>query len=164
VLFPYFLFVFISIVSFLYPVSASSNDFIGKVVKIVDGDTFDVQTESEKIRIRFYGIDCPEKDQPYGLRAKEIAMNLASGRKVVIRKRGRGIGKFGRTIGDVILPDGKNMSHMLVQAGACWWYQKYAPGDEELKKLENEARNGKSGLWNKDNPVPPWIWRKRRRQ
>ncbi len=129
---------------------------------MVDGDTLDVQTESRKVRIRFHGIDCPEKDQPYGLKAKVIATTLASGKIVTIRKRGRGIGKFGRTIGDVILPDGKNMNQILVQAGACWWFKRYAPDDETLSDLEAEARAKIRGFWAEPNPMPPWKWRKER--
>ncbi len=36
--------------------------FTGKVIKVVDGDTIDVLTDDkEKIRIRFSGIDTPER-------------------------------------------------------------------------------------------------------
>ena len=56
-------------------------------------------------------------------------------------------GKDKRTIADVILPDGTNVNHTLVKDGWCWWYRKYAPGDQELEHLEAEVREGKKGLW-----------------
>ncbi len=35
----------------------------GKVVRIIDGDTYDLLLkDNEKIRIRMYGIDAPEKE------------------------------------------------------------------------------------------------------
>ena len=37
--------------------------------------------------------------------------------------------KYKRTIGDVILPEGINVNHMLVKEGWCGWYRKYAPGE-----------------------------------
>ena len=38
-----------------------------KVIKTVDGDTIDVLTEDKKtIRLRFNGIDTPERGQPFG--------------------------------------------------------------------------------------------------
>jgi len=29
-----------------------------------------------------------------------------------------------------------------------------------VEGLENEARDGKKGLWADPHPVPPWEWRK----
>ena len=44
-----------------------ADEFTGKVIKVVDGDTIDVLTDDkEKLRIRFSGIDTPERGQPYG--------------------------------------------------------------------------------------------------
>jgi len=39
-----------------------------------------------------------------------------------------GLDKYGRTLADVILPDGTNVNHALVKDGWCWWYRKYASG------------------------------------
>jgi hypothetical protein len=45
----------------------------------------------------------------------------------------------GRTIADVLLPNGTNVNYQLVKDGWCWWYKRYAPGDAELERLETEA-------------------------
>ena len=71
--------------------------------------------------------------------------------------------KYGRTLDDVLLPDGTNVNHALVKEGWCWWYRKYAPGNSELEKLEKDARDAKKGLWGDPHPVPPWEWRRRSR-
>ena len=34
---------------------------IGKVIKVYDGDTITILVDGEKEKIRFYGIDAPEK-------------------------------------------------------------------------------------------------------
>ncbi len=52
----------------------------------------------------------------------------------------------GRTIGEVILPDGRVLNRELVKAGFAWWYRRYAPNDETLAQLEREARRTKRGL------------------
>ena len=62
-------------------------------------------------------------------------------------------------MGEVLLPDGRNLNHELVRAGFAWWYRKYAPEDETLKQLEQEARAAKRGLWVDAKPIPPWQWR-----
>jgi endonuclease YncB( thermonuclease family) len=58
----------------------------------------------------------------------------------------------------VLLFNGTNVNHELVKDGWCLWYRKYAPGDTELEGLENEAREGRKGLWADPQPVPPWEW------
>jgi len=40
---------------------------------------------------------------------------------------------YGRTIADVLLPDGTNVNHTLVKDAWCWWYRKYALGDTVLE-------------------------------
>ncbi|MDE3040011.1 MAG: thermonuclease family protein [Nitrospirota bacterium] len=66
-------------------------------------------------------------------------------------------------IGVVILPDGINVNHHVAKEGLCWWSRKYAPGDMVVEGLETEAREGRKGLWDDPQPVPPWEWRKIKR-
>ena len=68
--------------------------------------------------------------------------------------------KYGRTIGDVILEDGRNLNQELVEAGYAWWFFKYSD-DEQLGILEVQAKIAKMGLWAGKNPIPPWIFRHR---
>lgn len=136
--------------------------FQAKVIHIADGDTISVLTESyQQIKIRLNGIDCPEKAQAYGNKAKQFTNDLIHGEKVTIQAYGQD--KYGRTIGDVILDNGRNLNQELVKAGYAWWYRKYAPGNLELEKLEREAREGGLGLWQDTNPVPPWAFRNLKR-
>ncbi len=74
-----------------------------------------------------------------------------------------GTDKYGRTLADVLLPDGTNVNHELVKDGWWWWYRKYAPLDTELESLEKAARETKKGLWVDPAPIPPWVYRKARR-
>ncbi len=70
--------------------------------------------------------------------------------------------RYGQTVGEVILPDGRVLNHELVRAGLAWWYRRYAPDDAALERLEQKARAAKRGLWADAEPVPPWAWRRRR--
>ena len=103
------------------------------------------------------GIDCPEKRQAFGNRAKQFAPALVFGKTVTVSVLD--VDRYGRTVGEVILPDGRVLNHELVRAGLAWWYRKYAPDDDTLKQLEAEARQAKRGLWVEPNPMPPWAWR-----
>jgi len=136
-------------------------EFTGEVVSVLDGDTIEVLHNQHPERIRLSGIDCPEKGQAFGQKAKQAASALAFGKNVTIQTHGKD--KYKRTLGDVILPDGTNVNQELVKQGWCWWYKKYAPGDTVLEGLEKAARESRKGLWVDPHPVPPWEWRKRSR-
>jgi len=141
------------------PPQLPSIQFSGKVVGVSDGDTITVLHNGVGERIRIYGIDCPEKRQAFGSRAKQATSELVFGKEVTVMPHG--LDKYKRTIGDVKLLDGRMLNQELVREGMCWWYRKYAPTDTTLEKLEVGARAAKRGLWVELNPVPPWEWRHR---
>ena len=147
--------------TWLIPTSVFAADYTGRVVGVLDGDTIEVLHNQRPERIRLSGIDCPEKGQAFGKRAKQAASELVFGKEVTIQTHG--YDKYKRTLGDVFLSDGKNLNQELVRQGFCWWYRKYAPGDTVLEGLENEAREARKGLWADPAPIPPWEWRKRSR-
>ena len=133
-------------------------DFTGLVVSVLDGDTIEVLNGHHVERIPLSGIDCPEKGQAYGQKAKHAASDLAFGKQVTVQTHGKD--KYKRTLGDVLLPDGLSLNQELVMQGWCWWYKMYALGDTVLEGLEKEAREAKRGLWADPQPAPPWEWRK----
>jgi endonuclease YncB( thermonuclease family) len=67
--------------------------------------------------------------------------------------------RYGRTVAEIILPDGRNLNQEIVRAGFAWWYVKYACHDAELERLEAEARAAGRGLWADKEPTPPWEFR-----
>ena len=135
-----------------------STTFTGKVIKITDGDTIVVLTnDNEQIKIRLEGIDCPESSQDFGTRAKQATSDLCYGKQVKIIKSGED--KYGRTLGFVIVGD-VNVNKELLRLGMAWHY-KYFNKDDELAKLEQEARKNNIGLWSQPNPVAPWDFRRK---
>jgi endonuclease YncB( thermonuclease family) len=159
---PILLAVLPALLSLLLASAVYATDFIGPVVSVLDGDTIEVLHNTRSERIRLNGIDCPEKGQAYGTRAKQAASELVFGKEVTLQTFGKD--KYGRTIANVILPDGTNVNHSLVKDGWCWWYRKYAPGNKELESLEAEARGAQRGLWADPQPLPPWVYRKAMRR
>jgi endonuclease YncB( thermonuclease family) len=149
------------ILSLLLALSAFAADFAGSVVAISDGDTIKVMHDGRAERIRLYGVDCPEKAQPWGTRARQFTGDMVFGRTVTVRVRDTD--RYGRTVGEVVLPDGRSLNRELVRAGMAWWYRQYARGDRELGRLEAQARAARRGLWSDVAPVAPWEWRRARR-
>ena len=116
----------------------------GQVVSILDGDTLEVLDNNRPERI-----------------AKQATSELAFGEDVTVNTAGKD--RYGRTLGNVTLPDGRSLNHELVKEGWCWWYRKYAPLDTELDALEKDARDAKKGLWADPAPMPPWEFRRTRK-
>jgi len=128
----------------------------GQVVKISDGDTITILTqEKQQVKVRLYGIDAPEKKQPYGQKSKQFLSNLIAGRSVEIQEKGKD--RYKRVLGIVYL-DGQDINAQMVLSGYAWAYVKYSKiyVGQELK-----ARSQNLGLW-RDKPIPPWEWRKLR--
>lgn len=121
------------------------------------GDTIEVMHENHPERVRLNGIDCPEKAQAFGTKAKEFTSNLCFGKTVQVEEHGHD--RYGRTIGEIRTGDNKDVNHELVAAGMAWWYRKYAPKDSVLQELEETAKREKRGLWADPAPVAPWDFR-----
>lgn len=153
----------VGILNFVFLLSpcgqSASAEFSGRVVSILDGDTIEVLHNNRAERIRLNGIDCPEKGQAYGTKAKRAASDLVFGKEVTLKTYG--LDKYGLTIADVSLPDGVIVNVELVRNGWCWWYQKYAPDNVVLAELQRRARRAGLGLWADPHPVPPWCYRKK---
>jgi endonuclease YncB( thermonuclease family) len=142
----------------LVPLLGYAEQFTGKVVGILDGDTISVLRGGKAVKVRLHGVDTPEKAQAFGTQARKFTGDLAFQRDVTVQIRATD--RYGRLVGEVLLPDGRNLNQELVKAGMAWWYRQYAPNDTTLAQLEAEARTARRGLWVDAHPVPPWQWRK----
>jgi endonuclease YncB( thermonuclease family) len=125
---------------------------------VADGDTLTVRRDdrtSERVRLR--GIDAPERGQPFSDRARQFTARLVAGQRVTVEPTDRD--GHGRLVAELVLPDGRRLTHELVRAGYAWWFRRVAPVDGALARLEVEARAARRGLWTHRHPVPPWEWR-----
>ena len=107
------------------------------------------------------GIDAPEKGMPFYKVSKNYLGKLCFGKQVRFQSSGKDI--HDRNLGFTYLEDGTELCHEMIRAGLAWHYKKYN-SDEDLVNLEIEARNAKIGIWENDNPMPPWENRKLHRQ
>ena len=54
------------------------------VKRVSDGDTSAVDCSGKELRIRFCGIDAPEKAQPLGMESKALMTKLVDGKQVYV--------------------------------------------------------------------------------
>lgn len=129
----------------------------GRAIEIKDGDSFVLRTTSgSNITIRLNGIDCPEKGQDFGKRAKEFTASFCKGSTVEVHVVEQD--KYGRKVADVYV-NGSSLNKALVRSGLAWHYKKYS-NDSELAALEEQARADRTGLWSMASPMPPWTYRR----
>lgn len=129
----------------------------GRVVGVKDGDTVVLLIHKREVTVRLQGVDCPEKKQAFGERAKQFTSDFCFGKTVSLDSTG--VDRYGRVLGAIILDDGRNLNVELVRAGMAWWYKRYSK-DETLERLENEARAKRIGLWSDPAPIAPWDFRR----
>ena len=134
----------------------------GRVSKVADGDTITlVDAQRKKYKVRLFGIDSPESDQPYYKAARNALSKLVGGKSV--RVDVKDTDKYGRVVGTVFL-GGRNVNLEMVKSGYAWWYEYYAPLNGDLREAQEHARADKSGLWADSKATAPWDWRRQTRR
>lgn len=124
------------------------------VTEVRDGDTIVL---SSGMVVRFKHIDAPEYDQPWGDKATEFVSMYALNKKVILKCYGKD--KYGRTLAEVILPNGRVLNELLVFKGLAWHYRRYSR-NRHYRLLEADARRCKRGIWSDSTAIPPWEWRR----
>lgn len=145
---------------FLLSTPGITGEFSGTIIEVHDGDTLTLRSGKEQIRIRLYGIDCPELKQEMGEEAKKFTSVLCNGKDVKI-STGKSNDRYKRTIG-IVSTQGKVLNIELLKAGLAWHYKQYSR-DKNFADAEQEAIDKKIGIWQTQKPQAPWEYRKARR-
>jgi endonuclease YncB( thermonuclease family) len=96
----------------------TAGGFSGRVVRIVDGDSFRMDCCGEDIRL--WGIDAPEWNGRGGPAAAAALRTLVAGRSLSCRKRDAD--RYGRIVGQCALEDGSDLGRRLLQTGTVREY------------------------------------------
>jgi micrococcal nuclease len=131
----------------------------GKVVGVTDGDTIKVLQDGKQIKVRLYGVDTPEKAQSFGRKAKKFTTNFAANKIVDVKPIDTD--RYGCTVG-IVTVYGRSLNKELVRNGYAWVYKQYCKESfcSEWLKIEGIARKAGAGLWIEPKPIPPWDWRR----
>ena len=127
---------------------------VKKVLKVVDGDTIDVDIDlgfdiSYTQRVRLAGIDTPEsrttdkKEKALGLEVKDrLKKAIDAATNVVIKtEKPDSSEKYGRILGWIFLDDNKvSINQTLIDEGYAWGYM----GETKVKDFDAllKKRNG----------------------
>jgi micrococcal nuclease len=144
----------IFIILLLTAFACSDGQITGKIVRVIDGDTFIYQSNNKQIRVRLLDIDAPELGQTYGPKSKDYLQRFLDKRAKMYCK---GKDCYNRTLA-VLYVDGININEQMIKQGYAYFNHKWSD-NFELMKLEHAAKVNKVGLWNYDT-CSPWIYRK----
>lgn len=138
----------------------SQTMFKARVSAIKDGDTVVVINGLyTQITLRLAEVDCPEKNQPFGTRAKEYTSDQIYNKEIqyIVTDKDR----YNRSIAMIFYDeDRKYLSAEIIKAGMGWHYKRYSTS-QELATFEIEAREAKKGLWVDEKPIEPSEWRRK---
>jgi len=118
---------------------------------VIDGDTIELENGE---RIRYIGIDTPEKDQPFFREAIRANQELLKRGKYILEYDNDRQDDWGRTLAYIWI-DTLMVNAELVREGLASVYL-ISPNfkhKEELIAFQNQARAKKSGIWS--IPVSP---------
>ena len=103
------------------PASVRGSSLTGSCY-VVDGDTIQIG----KVRIRLAGIDAPELEHPWGVKAKWALVGLCKGQSV--RAEFEPYLSYNRVVATCYLPDGRGLSAEMVRLGMALDWPKFSGG------------------------------------
>ncbi len=150
------------LVVFAFLSQATAELQTGTVAYVHDGDTITLHSETTTTKIRLAGIDAPEIKQPYGIVSRDALSQDVLNQSVTVDTNKTD--KYGRSVGKVLL-NKEDINLKQVRRGLAWVYTDYikelSAEDRELYKTAEMAANDEHlGLWQDEQPVAPWIYRK----
>ena len=137
-----------------------------KVLRVVDGDTVDVDIDlgfgivlSDE-RVRIMGIDTPESrtrdkvEKLFGKASKhrlESLLGKVAILKTQINKDGEDMkGKFGRVLGDFVTEDGRMATEVMIDEGHCVPYFGGSKEEVQAQHMKNRERLIAEGIVTQD--------------
>ena len=140
----------------------SSTPTQAKVIRVIDGDTIEVQYMLTKEKVRLIGVDTPETKHPkksvqfYGEEASQFTTSQLLNKTIYLEYDVTMKDKYNRTLAYVWLyPDKSDKRKMFNSILLLEGYAKIStvPPNvkyvEYFKKYQTEAREQNKGLWNK---------------
>ena len=121
------------------------------VVDVIDGDTITVDINGQSYRLRYIGMDTPERDEAFYQEATAANEALVSGRNVILVKDVSETDRYGRLLRYVYLQDGTFVNAELVKQGyaVAVTYPPDVKHADLFRELERAARQDERGLWQK---------------
>lgn len=122
---------------------------LAAVVRIIDGDTIEVEMDGQTYRVRYIGMDTPERGDYFYDEATAANRQLVEGQTVTLVKDVSETDRYGRLLRYVYLSDGTFVNAELVRQGYAQiaTFPPDVANQELFVQLQQEAREAGRGLW-----------------
>ena len=113
-----------------------------EVTRVIDGDTIEVMIEGQSFRVRYIGMDTPERGDPFFQEATDANARLVANQTVTMVKDVSETDRYGRLLRYVYLADGTFVNAELVRQGYALvaTYPPDVAHQELFVALQQEAR------------------------
>ncbi len=128
-----------------------------KVIRVIDGDTIDVDYHGHRERVRLLCVNTPEsvhpdrsRNTPMGTTASLYTKKILTGKSVDLEFEGNRRGRFKRLLAYVIV-DNANFNLDLVEQGLSPYYTRYGQSkayDLRFRQAELRAKEKGLNIWN----------------
>lgn len=125
-----------------------------KVSRVVDGDTVEIEYRKKYILVDLAGVDAPEKGQFYALNARGLLSQWVKGKYVTVIE----VERRSEVVVARLYVNGRDVAGSLVSSGAAW-VMTSSNQNIDLMALQVQAKFNRKGVWQEENPMPPWQWR-----
>ena len=125
------------------------------VVRVIDGDTIEVDIGGRLYKVRYIGIDTPEIGRPGADEATAFNTQLVSGKTVYLEKDVSETDRYGRLLRYVWIDE--SMVNAVLVANGYAQVSTYPPDvkyQQDFLELQKQAEANSSGLWAATQPVP----------
>ncbi len=127
----------------------------GIVTRVIDGDTIDVRIGNQTFRVRYIGIDTPERGDLYFYQSTEANRRLVEGKIVILVKDVSEVDRYDRLLRYIFVGD-VFVNHELIRQGYAYAYT-YPPDvacADIFVAAQQAARELEHGFW---KPTPTYA-------
>jgi micrococcal nuclease len=115
-----------------------------------------IARNGQKIKISWWGIDCPSYAQPQGSEVYQYLRHHVKGKKVQLEILGRNA--KGVLLVKISLADGRVVNEELLRLGLAWAAERTS--HNPYLELQEQAHAAGIGLWQEETPISPWAFRR----
>lgn len=127
------------------------------ITRIFDGDTVEVELDGRTYRLRYIGVDSPERDEPFYQEAFDFNRDMVEDQTVILVRDVSETDQYGRLLRYVYLTDGTLVNGEIMRNGFARLvtFPPDVAQTDYLRRLQEEAREAKAGMWSRPDLTGP---------